>query len=168
MPGPWNDATDALLKSGRARGVSFSNLSRAVTAAAGVEVSRSACIGRAKRMGLTQSQESRRQTNLNSNLGSRLLERRLRPVVAPLKDLSEVDRAVASPHAKPWEDRERGECAWPIDGGGQPADTLSCCNSCGKEGYCLPHLAVMWPRRFGAAVHRADVKAAANQTTEAA
>lgn len=40
-------------------------------------------------------------------------------------------------HAKPWTDREAGECAYPISGTG--ADALSCCAASGEARYCPDH-----------------------------
>ncbi|MGH6987213.1 MAG: hypothetical protein ACRED9_10300 [Caulobacteraceae bacterium] len=46
---------------------------------------------------------------------------------------------------RPWMERSKGECAFPI---GTPATgeerlVSSCCNPCGEAGYCRAHLAVL-------------------------
>ncbi|MGH7018087.1 MAG: hypothetical protein ACRED8_13515, partial [Caulobacteraceae bacterium] len=46
---------------------------------------------------------------------------------------------------RPWMERGRGECAFPI---GAPASgeerlLFACCNPCGDAGYCPPHLAIL-------------------------
>ena len=39
---------------------------------------------------------------------------------------------------RPWLTRQRGECAFPLEGRG--ADTLSCCRPCGaRDTYCAEH-----------------------------
>lgn len=176
MGSPWNDQTDELLKEGRSKGVSYTRIAKTVTAAVGETVSRSAAIGRAKRLGLSMGAEARLKALPHANLHLRMGKGRKSPDSLPVEPAPNEGSKVHSPFAKPWLERVdwtaragAGECAWPIDQGDRPADALSCCNPCGKEGYCLPHLAIMWPRKFSAAVHRADSeKAAANQTSETA
>ena len=45
----------------------------------------------------------------------------------------------ASP--RPWIERRRGECAFPVSGHGWRV--RSCCNPCASETYCPSHAAIM-------------------------
>jgi len=47
--------------------------------------------------------------------------------------------------AKPWLERDFGECAFPVAGEG--ADTFSCCQPIHRNGYCADHVAVMFEPR---------------------
>lgn len=47
--------------------------------------------------------------------------------------------------AKPWTEREFGECAYPIAGEG--AETVSCCAKTGGQTYCAGHHKVMFQPR---------------------
>jgi GcrA cell cycle regulator len=56
----------------------------------------------------------------------------------------EADRTVLSPDARPWEERERGQCAWPI---GETGAIQSCCNPVAPDrGYCAGHARIMGGR----------------------
>ena len=59
---------------------------------------------------------------------------------APAGELFDVP-LVDVTNARPWLQRERGQCAWPIAGRG--ADTISCCAPVHKHGsWCKPHRAI--------------------------
>lgn len=58
----------------------------------------------------------------------------LEPVPLP------VLREVQSLHARPWTEREPGQCSWPISGEG--AETLSCCAPAYRRGWCRPHFLI--------------------------
>ena len=52
-------------------------------------------------------------------------------------------------HAKPWLERQWGQCSTPV--GGEGADTISCCAPSGEHRYCPAHRAVMFvkpPKRL--------------------
>jgi GcrA cell cycle regulator len=58
----------------------------------------------------------------------------------------EADRTVLSPDARPWEERERGQCAWPI---GETGAIKSCCNPVPDDSarpYCAGHARIMGGR----------------------
>jgi len=68
------------------------------------------------------------------------------PKAAPAADKL---KPLAGSTPRPWVQRQRGECCFPVDGGG--ADTLSCCLPVRKAGgiYCEGHVAIAcgqpWP-----------------------
>jgi hypothetical protein len=42
---------------------------------------------------------------------------------------------------RPWLTREKGECAFPVDG--ESLTLIACCNPCGQALYCPPHAAAL-------------------------
>jgi len=57
---------------------------------------------------------------------------------------------------RPWLTREKGECAFPVDGEG--VALRACCNPCGGALYCPPHAAAMrGPRASSPADFERDV-----------
>lgn len=58
----------------------------------------------------------------------------------------EANREVLSPNARPWEERGRGQCAWPL---GETGAIRSCCNPVEDDGgrpYCDGHRRMMGGR----------------------
>jgi len=56
--------------------------------------------------------------------------------------------AIESPNARPWMEREFGQCAWPL---GEAGAIMSCCNPVSRGSYCEGHAAAAF-----VSIQRAD------------
>lgn len=68
------------------------------------------------------------------NVARRLAQPKPRVEAAPI--------VLDATHARPWIERGRGQCAYPV--GGEGADTVSCCAPSGDHTYCAGHRKVMF------------------------
>ncbi|MDO1560402.1 GcrA family cell cycle regulator [Brevundimonas sp. 2R-24] len=123
-------------------------------------VSRCAVLGKLNRLGCRRDPEVAarlmyaKQANSARKAKERQTAREMReaekagrraPVLVRPKRLTQI----ASPMAKPWESRERGECAFPL---GERGAVRSCCNPVQAGwGYCAEHLSVMSASSFAEA-----------------
>lgn len=156
----WTDPMDTILKVARRKEVPFSAIPALLRMHA--EISRSACIGRAKRIGLTVPKDRMVAVKGSGSIGRRVAARMKLPLQEPIKVIVE-----SLEFARPWIDRGPKECAWPIEMGERPADTWSCCAPISKGSYCEAHNARMWVTKEERAADRV-IAARANQRRKAA
>lgn len=70
------------------------------------------------------------------------------PAPTPAPTAKKSPKPVDVSNARPWLERKLHECAFPIDSGDRPADTLSCCAKVAPGSfYCEGHLGVMYDER---------------------
>jgi hypothetical protein len=106
-------------------------------------VTRNAVLGKAQRMGWSRPREAPPATGVEVGRTRRVhgsLRRRLFGRAIPLPALSEV---AAPGTARPWLEREAGECAFPVGEPDQAWMQLSCCAPTGGGTYCPAHRALM-------------------------
>lgn len=152
----WTEEMDAILKRARADGLSFAAIPGMMIHIA--KVSRSSCIGRAKRLGLCVAADRIAQARGLASVQRRVINRAAtsRPLPPLILETTEF--------ARPWIERRPDQCAWPIEIGDRPADWWSCCAPTPDgDRYCDAHQRRMW-RKF----EDEPVAAPANQSRTAA
>ena len=149
----WSDEMVEILRETHRDGLSFAQISLKVSAL-GRRQSRSACIGKAYRLGLPQRE---RATGV-AVLGP--ARRSAGPVrITVIADASLgphlhlVGSEIPTPNAKPWTERQTGECTWIISDDGPAADWRSCCAPTHARDLCSEHYELAWkPRKKPTAV----------------
>ena len=122
----WTREKDHAARSLWMSGCSASRIAVIIGAA-----SANAVLGRAWRRGWTRPAELARINHREAHPKFAFLDE-------PLPPSPPVTIALAP---RPWLSRDRGECAFPVDGEGWT--TRSCCNPCGPASYCPTHHAIM-------------------------
>lgn len=140
---PWQreDVVAYLVKQWRS-GSTATQLVKLLRSSFGIVTTRNAIIGRLSRMGEGQSRERaietlRVQAKHKAQRTERIMFVRKPKSAPPRAPLREPD--IATPHAKPWQQRRSGQCAWPIatDDG-----VFSCCSPIERGSFCSAHAAI--------------------------
>lgn len=142
--GSWTPERIAKLKELWAGGRSASEIARELG-----ETSRNAVIGKIHRLGLSdlgRSPAACPATSLRvakprpeKVARTKIFKPPPLPKPETQKTITLADRLAAmtpGPFARPWIERERGQCAWPH---GERGEILSCCAPCGDNTYCQAH-----------------------------
>lgn len=145
----WPDEAIADAKRLWMEGHSSSMISDEISRKYGNVVSRNAVIGKLQRLGIDNTSRGMKPGHTRLALPPRFKAPRPRPVAfvekrgPALKPQPPLRMPVALEDlsfARPWEERERGQCAWPI---GEPGAILSCCAPTDAK-YCAAHYARMF------------------------
>lgn len=133
-------------------GKSAADVAAMLNAGAPVEfhVSRNAVIGKVHRLGLSRPERVRTSNEGKASVSRIAATNRAKAAVVrkinaepakprPPKVEAVPLAAIASPNARPWMEREFGQCAWPL---GDAGAIMSCCNPVTRAGYCEGHAAV--------------------------
>lgn len=114
--------------------------------------SRNAAVSKAWRLGLTiqdrapSERAAKERRHAAQSLSAATIHAR---AAAPRMSIPPL-REIVTLHKRPWLERRRGECCWPVDGEG--ADTWSCCSPIIIPGdtYCAGHAALAFqPHKSG-------------------
>ena len=109
-----------------------------------MDMTRSQIAGMVRRLGITRPNKppkAPRPARIAKPAANAIIAARLRAKKPPK---AQPQPPVIEPVAigKPWLDRRRGECAFPVSGHGD--DVLSCCSPTGGATYCERHAKVMF------------------------
>jgi GcrA cell cycle regulator len=158
----WTDDRIADLKKLWLEGRSAAEVARALSAGTGgaVRLTRNAVLGKIHRIGLSRPDRAR-ATGDGSTAAERAAKRRdatnaakaavVRKMNAepakprPPKVKAVPLAAIVSPNARPWMEREFGQCAWPL---GEAGAIMSCCNPVARGSYCGAHARVAYDDRI--------------------
>lgn len=157
----WTDKRVADLKKLWLEGRSAAEVAKALSAGSGgaAPLTRNAVLGKIHRIGLSRPDRAR-ATGDGSTAAERAANRReatnrakaavVRKMNAepakprPPKVEAVPLAAIESPNARPWMEREFGQCAWPL---GEAGAIMSCCNPVTRGSWCEGHAAVGYETR---------------------
>lgn len=161
----WTDERAALITRLHLDGCSASEIVKQL----GGGVSRSAVIGKLRRLGVVRTSSPQRPSKAAQVLSpvrptpkgrgsatASVIALNL-PVWAARKDAQDPPSREVQPDAddlvlaRPWETRERGECNWPF---GPAEATLSCCRPVDRSGLCDKHAQIAFPAKATESVKR--------------
>jgi len=150
-PAHWPPSHCEALKQYVAKGMSYTDATNALNARFGTTYSRSAALGRARRMGLGGPDPSRAPPVLTEALLQRLRERRTADDFRPLEFFrhppvfERVERVQlrcveVDPRRLTLVELERGDCRFPY-GGDSDGEAITFCGRPRRKGsgYCTPH-----------------------------
>jgi len=161
----WTDERVAALKRLWLEGRSAAEVARALSAGTGgaAPLTRNAVLGKIHRIGLSRPDRAR-ATGDGSTAAERAAKRRDATNAAKAAVVRKMNAepakprppkveavplaAIESPNARPWMEREFGQCAWPL---GEAGAIMSCCNPVARGSYCEGHAAAAF-----VSIQRAD------------
>jgi GcrA cell cycle regulator len=137
----WSQATlDLLFNLHVRQGLSAAQTARAI----GGGMTRNAVLGKAQRMGWSRPRDAPPPPGLTRADDRRCASgRRAGPRLGKDRPLPKLREVIVAGTPRPWTERRRGECAYPIGEPCQPGLQLSCCARTGGGTYCPAHKALM-------------------------
>jgi GcrA cell cycle regulator len=150
--GLWDEHRVALLTKLWVNGKSAAEVAAALNA--GMDhsrfVSRNAVIGKVHRLGLSRPERVRTSNEGKASVSRIAATNRAKAAIVsrmnaepakprPPKVEAVPLAAIESPNARPWMEREFGQCAWPL---GEAGAIMSCCNPVSRGSWCEGHAAV--------------------------
>lgn len=134
----WTDAKRAELAERAAEGLTSAKIAAAIGA-----VSRNAVISKCRALGVPLHHQPKPPKPAKWVDMSTPLFRAPPPVAEYVEPA--VFLAPPPATAKPWLQRQDGECCFPVSGDG--ATTLFCCAAADRRGYCTDHRAVLYGKK---------------------
>lgn len=150
MQSSWAEEHSQALREYLGKGMSFSQIAKAINARFNTAYSRNATIGRARRMGFSGPADDipARPKRRTKRLPARLLKMRARALAGPRPKPAVVKRAAALklrcvgivPRHLSLVDLEPGDCRYPY-GGDMEGEAITFCGHPRREGssYCVAH-----------------------------
>jgi hypothetical protein len=165
--GLWDQERTARMVELWIAGKSAADVAAMLNAGAPVEfhVSRNAVIGKVHRLGLSRPERVRTSNEGKASVSRIAATNRAKAAIVsrmnaepakprPPKVEAVPLAAIESPNARPWMEREFGQCAWPL---GEAGAIMSCCNPVARGSWCEGHAAagfVVYVPRNGTAPSR--------------
>ena len=153
----WTDeAVDLLNRFYLVEGLSAAQTAKALDRALGGAPTRNAVLGKAQRMGWAKPAEPKPPPPPPRSFAKARHGPIARPRLLPDRPLPPLREVEAASRPKPWTERLRGECCYPLGEPVAPGQQLCCAAPTGGGSYCRPHRALMVQ---GAPLNEHDVAA---------